>query len=50
MGTVRDKCERDRALLSEENRKLGAEKDRVRGRECFGGWELSTWGRWEFVF
>lgn len=29
MGTVKDKFERDRAVLSEENKKLAAEKERV---------------------
>lgn len=43
MGTVRDKYERDRAALSEENKKLAAEKERVtEGSGRFGRRERSA--------
>lgn len=52
VGTVRDKYERERALLLEENKKLTAENERVicvpaRGRHVLGhgSWELCAYGR-----
>lgn len=50
MGTVRDKYERDRAVLSEENKKLAAEKERVMdGSGRFGRRDFHPW-MLEFVF
>lgn len=49
MGTVKDKYERDRAVLSEENKKLAAEKERVMGGSGSLR-EAGTFGIWKFVF
>lgn len=52
VGTVRDKYERERALLLEENKKLTAENERVIcapacGRDVLShaSWELTAYGK-----